>query len=33
MKAEHSKRIASRELADEFTGLIAELETTGHAPC
>lgn len=27
MKAEHSKRIASRELADEFTGLIAELET------
>lgn len=26
MKAEHSKRIASRELADEFTGLIAELE-------
>ena len=27
MKAEHSRRIASRELADEFTGLIAELET------
>ena len=27
MKTEHSKRIASRELADEFTGLIAELET------
>ncbi|MCK6999613.1 capsid protein [Enterobacter kobei] len=27
MKAEHSKHIASRELADEFTGLIAELET------
>ncbi|MDK9950446.1 capsid protein [Enterobacter ludwigii] len=27
MKAEHSRRIASRELADEFTGLIAKLET------
>lgn len=27
MKAEPSRRIASRELADEFTGLIAELET------
>ena len=27
MKAEHSRRIASRELADEFTGRIAELET------
>ncbi|MGU0056226.1 hypothetical protein ACVXG7_12550 [Enterobacter hormaechei] len=27
MKAERSRRIASRELADEFTGLIAELET------
>ena len=27
MKAEHSRRIASRELADKFTGLIAELET------
>ncbi|MFC2192173.1 capsid protein [Enterobacter hormaechei] len=27
MKAEHSRRIASRELADEFTGLITELET------
>lgn len=26
MKAEHSQRVASRELADEFTGLIAELE-------
>lgn len=26
MKAEHSRRIASRELADEFIGLIAELE-------
>lgn len=26
LKAEHSKRIASRELADEFTGLITELE-------
>lgn len=26
MKAEHSQRTASRELADEFTGLIAELE-------
>lgn len=26
MKAEHGRRIASRELADEFTGLIAELE-------
>ncbi|WLS79490.1 hypothetical protein Q3V30_02940 [Erwinia pyri] len=26
LKAEHSQRIASRELADEFTGLIAELE-------
>ena len=26
MKAEHSQRIASRELADEFTGLIEELE-------
>ncbi|WP_105611924.1 capsid protein [Cronobacter malonaticus] len=26
MKAEHGRRIASRELAEEFTGLIAELE-------
>lgn len=26
LKAEHSQRIASRELADEFTGLIEELE-------
>lgn len=26
MKAEHSQRIASRELAEEFTALIAELE-------
>ncbi|PPC64811.1 hypothetical protein C1Y41_09440 [Pantoea sp. ICBG 1758] len=26
LKAEHSQRIASRELADEFTGLIDELE-------
>ena len=26
MKAEHSQRVASRELAEEFTGLIAELE-------
>jgi len=26
LKAEHSQRIASRELAEEFTGLIAELE-------
>ena len=27
MKAEHSQRTASREMAEEFTGLIAELET------
>nr|WP_318372541.1 hypothetical protein [Enterobacter sp.] len=26
MKAEHGRRIASRELTGEFTGLIAELE-------
>jgi len=26
LKAKHSKRIASRELADEFIGLITELE-------
>ncbi len=26
LNAEHSQRIASRELADEFTGLIGELE-------
>lgn len=42
LRAEHSQRIASRELADEFTGLIEELEfenegeainavRTGHA--
>ncbi len=27
MKAEHSQRVASRELAEEFSGLIAELAT------
>ncbi|HED2338258.1 TPA: capsid protein [Serratia liquefaciens] len=27
MKAEHNQRVASRELAEEFSGLIAELET------
>lgn len=31
MKAEHSQRVASRALADEFTGLIAELETENSA--
>lgn len=33
LKAEHSKRIASRELADEFTGLITELEKDKTSPC
>ena len=27
LKAEHGRRMAGRELAEEFTGLIAELET------
>ena len=26
MKAEHSQRVANREMAEEFTALIAELE-------